>query len=169
MTLKEFTYQLTGLKDKLFRFSARIVGDNELAEDVVQDVVIKMWNKRAERDQYDNLEAYCMRMTKNLSIDKTRAKHRQNIALDKAPEPIQESPNPYQSAVQNDTMQHIHQLMQQLPEKQRMAMQLRDIEGMEYKEIAKVLEIPLNQVKVNIFRARKQIRMQLLNIESYGL
>lgn len=169
MTLKEFTYQLTGLKDKLFRFSARIVGDNDLAEDVVQDVVIKMWNKRADRDQYDNLEAYCMRMTKNLSIDKTRSKQHQNIALEKAPEPIQDSPNPYQATVHKDTMQHIHQLMQQLPEKQRMVMQLRDIEGMEYKEIAAILEIPMNQVKVNLFRARKQIRMQLLNIESYGL
>ncbi|MFT5646863.1 MAG: DNA-directed RNA polymerase specialized sigma24 family protein, partial [Aureispira sp.] len=45
----------------------------------------------------------------------------------------------------------------------------RDIEGMEYKEIAEALELPLNQIKVNLFRARKSIRKQLLNIESYGL
>ncbi|BDS12029.1 RNA polymerase sigma factor [Aureispira anguillae] len=169
MTLKEFTYQLVGLKDKLFRFSARIVGNDELAEDVVQDVVIKMWNKREERDQYENLESYCMRLTKNLSIDKTRAKNYQNIGLDKAPEPIQEALNPYQQTAHKDTISHIHQLMQNLSHKQRMVMQLRDIEGMEYQEIAQILEIPLNQVKVNLFRARKSIRKQLLNIESYGL
>jgi RNA polymerase sigma-70 factor (ECF subfamily) len=169
MTLKEFTYQLVGLKDKLFRFSARIVGDDEMAEDVVQDVVIKMWDKRENRDDYQNLEAYCMRMTKNLSIDKTRAKSFQNVSLDKAPEQIQDSYNPYQQTAENDTVSHVHQLMQNLPEKQRMVMQLRDIEGMEYKEIAAALELPLNQIKVNLFRARKSIREQLLNIESYGL
>jgi RNA polymerase sigma-70 factor (ECF subfamily) len=169
MTLKEFTYQLVGLKDKLFRFSARIVGDDEMAEDVVQDVVIKMWDKREDRDEYQNLEAYCMRMTKNLSIDKTRAKSFQNVSLDKAPEQIQSSHNPYQQTAENDTVSHVHQLMQALPEKQRMVMQLRDIEGMEYKEIAEALELPLNQIKVNLFRARKSIRKQLLNIESYGL
>lgn len=169
MTLKEFTYQLVGLKDKLFRFSARIVGDDEMAEDVVQDVVIKMWDKRENRDDYQNLEAYCMRMTKNLSIDKTRAKSFQNVSLDKAPEQIQDSYNPYQQTAENDTVSHVHQLMQNLPEKQRMVMQLRDIEGMEYKEIATALELPLNQIKVNLFRARKSIREQLLNIESYGL
>lgn len=169
MTLKEFTYQLVGLKDKLFRFSARIVGDDEMAEDVVQDVVIKMWDKREERHEYQNLEAYCMRMTKNLSIDKTRAKSFQNVSLDKAPELIQTSQNPYQQTAQNDTVSHVHELMQALPEKQRMVMQLRDVEGMEYKEIAAALELPLNQIKVNLFRARKSIRKQLLNIESYGL
>jgi RNA polymerase sigma-70 factor (ECF subfamily) len=169
MTLKEFTYQLVGLKDKLFRFSARIVGDDEMAEDVVQDVVIKMWDKRENRDDYQNLEAYCMRMTKNLSIDKTRAKSFQNVSLDKAPEQIQDSHNPYQQTAEKDTVSHVHQLMQDLPEKQRMVMQLRDIEGMEYKEIAEALELPLNQIKVNLFRARKSIRKQLLNIESYGL
>ena len=169
MTLKEFTYQLVGLKDKLFRFSARIVGNDELAEDVVQEVVIKMWNRREERNDYQNLESYCMRMTKNLSIDKTRAKNYQNVSLDKAPEPVQDSYPPYQQTAQKDTLQHIHQMMQTLPEKQRMVMQLRDIEGMEYKEIAAILDIPLNQVKVNLFRARKKIKMQLLNIESYGL
>jgi RNA polymerase sigma-70 factor (ECF subfamily) len=169
MTLKEFTYQLVGLKDKLFRFSARIVGDDEMAEDVVQDVVIKMWDKRENRHEYKNLEAYCMQMTKNLSIDKTRAKSFQNISLDLAAEQIQDSQNPYQQTAQNDTFSQVHKLMQTLPEKQRMVMQLRDIEGMEYKEIAEALELPLNQVKVNLFRARKSIRTQLLNIESYGL
>ena len=169
MTLKEFTYQLVGLKDKLFRFSSRIVGDDEIAEDVVQDVVIKMWDKRESRDEYQNLEAYCMRMTKNLSIDKTRAKSFQNVSLDKAPEQIQDSHNPYQQTAENDTVFHVHQLMQDLPEKQRMVMQLRDIEGLEYKEISAALELPLNQIKVNLFRARKSIRKQLLNIESYGL
>lgn len=169
MTLKEFTYQLIGLKDKLFRFSTRIVGDTELAEDVVQDVVVKMWDNREKRDEYKNLEAYCMQMTKNISVDKIRSKNYQNLSLEEVVETAQDTHTPYHQIAQKDTLQHIHQLMQQLPEKQRMVMQLRDIEEMEYNEIAQVLEISLDQVKVNLFRARKSIREQLLNIESYGL
>lgn len=169
MTLKEFTYQLTAIKDKLFRFSQRIVGDQETAEDVAQEVVMKLWKQREQRDQYQNLEAYCMRLTKNLSIDKTRAKHQQNVSLDQAPTPVQQSHTPYQQTAHNDTLTHIARYMQQLPEKQRLVMQLRDVEGMDYKGIADVLEIPLAQVKVNLFRARKTIRQQLLTLESYGL
>lgn len=169
MTLQEFTYQLTAIKDKLFRFSQRIVGDQETAEDVVQEVVIKLWNQRDKRGEYQNLEAYCMRLTKNLSIDKTRAKHQQNVSLEQAPTPVQQSHTPYQQAAHNDTLQHIARYMQQLPEKQRLVMQLRDVEGMDYKSIADVLEMPLAQVKVNLFRARKTIRQQLLTLESYGL
>jgi len=169
MTLKEFTYQLVGLKDKLFRFSTRIVGDKELAEDVVQDVVVKMWDNRENRHQYQNLESYCMQMTKNLSIDKKRSKNYQNLSLDQVVESAEDKNTPYHQVAQKDTIQHIHQLMAQLSEKQRMVMQLRDIEEMEYNEIATILDISLDQVKVNLFRARKTIREQLLNIESYGL
>ncbi len=169
MTLKDFTYQLIGLKDKLFRFSTRIVGDDELAEDVVQDVVVKMWDNREKRDEYQNLESYCMQMTKNLSIDRKRSKSYQHVSLDHVLEPTQETDTPYHQTEHNDTLKHIHELMEKLPEKQKLVMQLRDIEWMEYNEIATVLDIPLNQVKVNLFRARKSIREQLLNIESYGL
>jgi RNA polymerase sigma-70 factor (ECF subfamily) len=169
MTIKEFTYQLLGLKDKLFRFSARIVGDTELAEDVVQEVVIKMWDKRESRDEYENLESYCMRITRNMSIDKIRSKNYQHLSLDHVSETVEENGSPYEHTAQDDTLSHVHKLMEALPEKQKMVMHLRDIEGRDYQEIAEILEISLSQVKVSLFRARKKIRTQLLNIESYGL
>ncbi|MCP4441975.1 MAG: sigma-70 family RNA polymerase sigma factor [Aureispira sp.] len=169
MNRKEFTYQLLNIKDKLYRFARRIVGREDEAEDVVQEVVIKLWKKHEGGEQYNNLEAYGMRMTKNLSLDKLKSKHKQNQQLETITEPTTSSLNPYQVAEQSDTLGRIHGLMQSLPEKQRMVMQLRDIEGMTYQEIAEVLDIPMNQVKVNLFRARKQIKEQLLNIESYGL
>ena len=170
MTIKEYTYQLISIKDKLFRFAKRIVGNEAMAEDIVQDVVVKMWDKRTERDTCKNLEAYCMRITKNLSLDKKKAKSFNVVGLEQAMIVApSNSSTPYQTTARQDTLQHIHQLIQTLPEKQQMVIQLRDIEGMEYKEIATVLDIPMNQVKVNLFRARKTIRKKLINIESYGL
>ena len=66
-------------------------------------------------------------------------------------------------------MRQIHQFIGALPNKQKLVIQLRDIEGLSYKEISDALEIDLNQVKVNLFRARKAVRENLININAYGL
>ena len=68
-----------------------------------------------------------------------------------------------------DGLQWIHRLFQLLPEKQRTVLQLRDIEGKSYKEIAAFLEISEEQVKVNIFRARQRIKSEFEKIDRYGL
>ena len=167
--LEEFQTQVLPIKDKLYRFSHRIVGDSAEAQDVVQEVFIKMWHKRAEMAQYANVEAWCMRMTKNLSIDKLRSKHRKMVSLDATYNMETSTTTPDKAAEMSDTVNQIHQMMEALPPKQKMVMQLRDIEGMTYQEIADALEINVNQVKVNLFRARKTIREQLLKAESYGL
>ncbi len=169
MILEDYKKLVLPIKNKLFRFSLRIVGNVAEAEDVVQEVFIKVWNKRQELDAYKNVEAWCMTLTKNLSIDKIRSKHRRVGALQDTFDMPSPSATPYQTTVTNDTMSRIEKMMATLPEKQRMIMQLRDIEEMSYKEIAEILKISLDQVKINLFRARKEIRSQLLNSESYGL
>ncbi len=169
MIIEDYKKLILPIKDKLFRFSLRIVGNPAEAEDVVQEVFIKVWNKRSEVESYKNIEAWCMTLTKNLSIDKLRSKHRRVNALSDTYNMPSESASPYQVTATNDTLGRIQKMMDALPEKQRMVMQLRDIEGMSYKEIAEILSITLDQVKINLFRARKSIRAQLLNSESYGL
>ena len=169
MIIEDYKKLVLPIKNKLFRFSLRIVGNVAEAEDVVQEVFIKVWNKRNEIESFNNLEAWCMTLTKNLSIDKLRSKHRRVDALPDSYDMPSQSVSPYQATVANDTISRIEKMMTALPEKQRMVMQLRDIEGMSYKEIAEILKITLDQVKINLFRARKDIRSQLLNSESYGL
>ena len=91
--------------------------------------------------------------------------------LDDSSEPPDQSygSNPEEQAVQRDRVQLVRRLIDQLPEKQRSCMQLRDIEGKSYKEIAEVMDISEQQVKINIFRARQAIRQKYLETESYGL
>jgi len=169
MSLEVFKKQVFPIKDKLYRFALRIVGNGAEAEDVVQEVFIKLWSKNQDLDQLNNVEAWCMKMTKNLSIDKLRSKHQRVGAFQEGFDIKDGVANPYQITAQNDTIEQVRQLMQSLPEKQRMTMQLRDIEGMTYEEITVALDISLNQVKVNLFRARQQIRKALLNNQQYGL
>ena len=68
-----------------------------------------------------------------------------------------------------DRLALVRRLIDSLPEKQRSVMQLRDIEGKSYKEIANIMAISEEQVKVNIFRARQAIRQKFLETEKYGL
>ena len=77
--------------------------------------------------------------------------------------------NPYERTVQREKVQIVRQLIDALPEKQRACMQLRDIEGKTYKDIATVLGITEEQVKVNIFRARQTIKQQFERYDNYGL
>lgn len=165
--IKDFKTRVVPIKDKLYRLALRIVGDDGEAKDVVQEVLIKVWNKREEMHLYKNMEAWCMRLTKNLSIDKLRSKHRRVVPLEGAVTAIKTEFTPYQQTAMKDTVDYIHRLMEELPLKQKMVMQLRDIEGMTYQEIAQALDISLNQVKVNLFRARKTIRKKLTQSESY--
>ncbi|MEM1321055.1 MAG: sigma-70 family RNA polymerase sigma factor [Bacteroidota bacterium] len=169
MSLKDFTQLVLPYKNKLYRFALRIVGNGAEAEDVVQEVMIKMWKNREEWNQYQNVEAWCMRLTKNLSIDKLRSKHRRTDHLTEDYGFRAPTASPYRQTELNDTVARVKAMMAQLPEKQRMVMQLRDIDGMTYQEIAEHLSITLDQVKVNLFRARKKIKAQLLNREAYGL
>jgi len=167
MKTEKYMERVLPYKNKLFRFSLRIVDNVAEAEDVVQEVFIKIWQKRSELDQYENLEAWCMRLTKNLSIDKLRSKHKRVNAIPEGLDIVGNTATPYQVTESNDTMQQIKAFMQQLPEKQKRTMQLRDIDGMSYLEIADIMNISLDQVKVNLFRARKAMKAQILNNNLY--
>ena len=111
-----------------------------------------------------------MRITKNLSLDRIRAitrKHTQPIEEGYAV--IQESLSPHESTEMLESMNRINQFIAALPEKQRQVIHLRDVEGYSYNEICEILEIDLNQVKVNLFRARNAVREKLMKINAYGL
>ncbi|MFK7950251.1 MAG: RNA polymerase sigma factor [Saprospiraceae bacterium] len=166
--LQHFKSEILPMKEKCFRVANRITGDVSEAEDVVQEVFIKVWNMRDTWSNYANLQGWTMQMTKNKAIDKTRSKHRKTTSLDGVYNMPQTGKSPEQSAVLSDTMQQIKKLMSTLPEKQRNVMQLRDFDQFTYQEIAETLNIPMNHVKVNLSRARKTVRQALIEISSVG-
>lgn len=164
-----FRDDILPLKDKLFRLALRITFDRAEAEDVVQDTMIRVWNKREEWTQFGSIEAYCLTVAKNLAIDRSQKKEAQNVELTPEMEEESEISEPYDQLVNNERMSIIHRLINELPEKQRLIMQLRDIEGESYKEIAKILNLTEEQVKVNLFRARQKVKQRYLEIDEYGL
>lgn len=153
----------------MYRLALRITLNSQEAEDVVQDTIIKLWRMHQNDSsltqeisgdaRIDNLEAYALRMVRNLALDRQRMKVNQTENIDGMD--FISSSSVEHSLEQDERINTIRNAMEQLPEKQRVAMQLRDFEGYSYKEIAEVMEITEDQVKVNIFRARQSIRSTL--------
>lgn len=165
-----FRNDVLPLKNELFRLALRITLNRAEAEDIVQDTLIKVWNRREEWNAIDSIEAFSLTVCRNLSLDRIRKKGNDNDSLEdvKAAEPLASS-NPQDRMIQTDKVHLIRQIVDGLPEKQRSCMQLRDFEGKTYKEIAGVLDISEEQVKVNIFRARQTVKQKYLKLDNYGL
>ena len=163
-----FQHDILPLKDKLYRLALRITLNPAEAEDVVQETMMKVWNRRNTWDAIENMETFCMTVCRNLALDKTRHMGNQTSSLDTEAEPTDNShhSNPEEQVIQQDRIRLVRQLIDQLPEKQRSCMQLRDIEGKSYKDIAAILQITEEQVKINIFRARQTIREQFKKADS---
>lgn len=156
-----FQTDILPLKDKLFRMALRITMQREEAEDVVQEVLIKLWNQRDSLREIVSLESYAITITRNLSLDHLRRAGNKTVSMDGEYIIPERSVNPYDSIYAQEGIRRIHALLAELPEKQRSCMQLRDFEGKNYREIADIMGITEDQVKVNIFRARKYIKEHL--------
>ena len=171
--MKKISFQndVLPLKNKLFRLALRITLNREEAEDVVQDTMIKVWNARDRWHELDSIEAYSLTIARNLSLDRIKKMDNQNDSLEEQnTERLDEtSSTPSERMIQKDKLNIVRNIINELPEKQRSCLQLRDIEGKSYKEIADILSITEDQVKVNIFRARQTVKQRFQQFDSYGL
>ena len=173
MKIVSFRNDILPLKNELYRLALRITLNRAEAEDVVQETMIKVWNRRNEWGAIDSIEAFCLTVCRNLSLDKVRRQANRGQPLDASAgaEPPDHSytSNPERQAMLHDRVQLVRRLVDSLPEKQRSVMQLRDFEGKSYKEIATVMGVSEEQVKVNLFRARQAIKKKYFETENYGL
>ena len=171
MSLTLFLSQVVPVRQKLYRFAYRLLENEEDAMDVTQDALMKVWQQQERMTDLQNMEAWCMRVVRNLALDKLKArKYRRSEELDRAgdmPEPHQ--PNPHAAAEQQDVMNNVHRIIAALPEKYRTIIQLRDIDGYSYQEIAEILSVEMSEVKINLHRARKTVREQLQKLQVYGV
>ena len=163
-----FTAIATSVRDRLYRLALRMVGDGGEAEDVVQEVLLSGWQRRQEIEQLDNPPAWLLRMTHNRAIDRLRSRKVRD-KNERAAAPADRShETPHRLVESADTLGHIHRLMQQLPTDHRSVLQLREVEGMSYREIVQATGMTLEQVKVNLHRGRNKLRQLLLNEKIVG-
>jgi RNA polymerase sigma-70 factor (ECF subfamily) len=158
------------LKNELYRLALRITLNSAEAEDVVQDTLIKVWDKRDSWQEINSVEAFSLTICRNLALDRLKKKSNDNLSIEEeSTEPVSATSNPLEQTLQNDRIDQVRRLINELPEKQRSCIQLREFEGKSYKEVAEVLGISEEQVKVNIFRARQTIKQRFEKLDQYGL
>lgn len=170
MYQNRFHTDILPLKNQLYRLALRITLNSAEAEDIVQETLIKVWNRRESWDKIDNMEAFCFTVCRNLSLDSIKRHGNRNATLDEGQaEQPSNMPTPSEHTIEHDQLAIVRKLVDALPEKQRSCIQLRDFEGKSYKDIAIILGITEEQVKVNIFRGRQTIKQKFQGLDQYGI
>ena len=162
MNLEEFKINVLPLQDKIYGFSCRLMGDAEEARDVVQEIYVKLWRLREKLHTYRNLEAFAMTVTRNLCLDKLRA--RRTVSMDGPyfPEEEDTGQQPDEMLENANAAKLARDIINDLPEQQRSVIHLRDVEGYEFEEIGEMTGMNINNVRVVLSRARKKVREELL-------
>ncbi|MCU0352346.1 MAG: sigma-70 family RNA polymerase sigma factor [Cytophagales bacterium] len=163
MDLQHFKTSVLPSKNKLFRFAKRFLDSPADAEDVVQDVFMRLWDIREQLDAYNSVEALAMKITKNMCLGRLRSKKNQFASIDDHEE-ASVAVLPDKSYEAWETRKVIEQVIEQLPATQRIVLQLRDVEEYELEEIAEIIQRDEAYVRVNLCRARKKMREILIQM-----
>ncbi|MCF6167070.1 sigma-70 family RNA polymerase sigma factor [Lutibacter sp.] len=168
MKQSEFLKTVMPFKDKVFRVAKRLLVSTEEAEDATQELFFKLWKNRSKLKDYKNIEAFAMTMTKNYCFDRLKSKQANNLKLIHSN--YKEKNTSLDRRMElNDSVSIVHQLIENLPEQQKLIIQLRDIEQYEFVEIAEMLNLQPTAIRVTLSRARKTIREQLIKQHNYGI
>mgnify|MGYP006109734871 FL=1 len=167
MKQKEFLNTILPCKNILYRLAKRLLVSSDEAEDAVQEVFLKLWKGRDKIDNYRSPEAFAITMTKNYCLDRLKSKQASNLKI--VHNNYKNSENIERTIEGNEGVELVTKIMETLPEKQKMIMQLRDIEQFEFAEISQMLEINETAIRVALSRARKVVREQLIKQYNYGI
>jgi len=159
MNRESFSILVQELSRKLFSFAFRILRNQEEAEDVVQEIFIKLWNMREKLNDYRSIDALAATMTRNHCIDLLRKqKNEFKGEVDFNNYSNLTANSPFENMVLKETGMIIEGIIEKMPENIRTVLRLHDIDGKSYEEIASVTGLNVNTLRVNISRARKLIR-----------
>ncbi|MCD8264381.1 MAG: RNA polymerase sigma factor [Tannerellaceae bacterium] len=163
MELGEFKIKIIPLREKLLNFSFKLMEDRAEAEDIVQEAFLKLWCIWHKLDEYRSVEALAMQVTKNLALDKLRARRPEEIPVENLQ--FEAGPaDPSRRLEEQEAVEHIRSLIGELPSLQQAIIRMKDIEGYELAEIAEITGTQIEAVRVNLLRARKKVREQFLHL-----
>lgn len=167
MDLQEFKIKVLPAKQKLYRLALFLLHDKEEAEDILQDVFLKLWTQKDKLDAYNSVEALAMTITKNLCLDKLKAGKRKQMVDVTGMDLNSGDMTPYQHSELTDSMNNVQKLLETLPEQQKLVLHLRDVEGYSFEEIEQITSLTVNNLRVILSRARKSVRDGFLKLENY--
>ncbi len=168
MNQNQFIQTINPFKDKLFRLAKRLLISTEEAEDATQEILVKLWTKNENLEKLNSVEAMAMTMTKNYCLDQLKSKRASNLSIAHN-NFLDNSANLQQQIEDTDSLKWVEKTINQLPEQQKIIIQLRDIEQLEFEEIAKIMDMTEATIRVALSRARKTIRENITKTHNYGI
>ncbi len=151
-----FNRSVTPLRDKMFRFAQSILLSRDEAEDVTHDLLERLWCRQERLAECRNLDAFVMTAVRNACCDRLRSREaaaRHGEEWRRTVAPVGES-----AAEGWELREMVRRAIARLPERQREAVHLKDIEGYETHEVAELLAADDAQVRVLLSRARRRLR-----------
>jgi len=166
MVTRDFKTKVLPVSKKLLRFATFFLKNEDEAKDVVQDVFLKLWQKKDALAEIENIEAFAMRMTRNRCLDLIKANKVVYIDAEIERKLKEETVDVHSKLELSESANQIKILINKLPDLQRTVMHMRDIQQLTYEEIEEVTEIKINAIRVNLSRARKKVRDEFLRMNS---
>jgi len=168
MNQNTFISLINPVKDKMYRLALRLLISKESAEDATQEVFLKLWNGNEKIKDYANLEAFAMTVTRNYCLDQLKSKQNSNLKM------VHNNYESHERSIHDqlettDELEQVSQIIESLPEQQKIIFQLRDIEQYEFEEIAEITKMNETAIRVALSRVRKKIREELLKKHNYGI
>ena len=164
MELNQFKITVVPLRGKLLNYARKLTDDSSDAEDVVQEVMLKLWNIRQKLEEYNSIEALAVRITHNLCMDMWRSKRTDQVSLDQVPV-VSQTVNPERVLEGNDEIRLMREIISSLPTLQQTIIRMKDIEEYETEEIAQITGCSSESIRSNLSKTRKKVRDIYLKIK----
>lgn len=168
MDLQAFKQRILPVQGRLFRLAQLFLRNREEAEDALQDVLLRLWSNRQQLDAYHSVEALAVQMTKNLCLDKLKAHNKRKMADEGDLVSMQaDGVSPYQQLEFADSADLIRNLIDAMPDQQKLILHLRDVEEYSFEEIEQITGLSVNNIRVILSRARQRLRDNYVKANDY--
>lgn len=166
MTAEEFKNKIIPFSRKLYPMLFRILKDEEETRDALQDLMVKLWNKRGDLEKCSNQTAYIITVAKNYSFDLLKKKRPVRISEKEKYKILNLEADGVQHEIK-EKYEHVHKTINKLPEKYRTIIQLRDIDGFSFDEIKEMTGFEITYLRVILSRARLKVKQEVEKIYDY--
>jgi len=165
-----FEMLFTKYYQDLCSFSNLIISNQQLAEEVVADVFVKIWQKKEKIDIKTSVKSYLYKSTKNTTISYIRKKRINEISLDEIFNLQEEnSSNPELLIIQDETLEQIKDVLSILPKKSKLVFQMHRFNQLKYKDIAEIMNVSVKSVEKHMSKSMKILREYKINQEKIAM
>lgn len=160
MNQPQFIAVFKEVQHKMYFLSKRLLTSHEEAADAVQEVMVKLWEKRDTLEEVKNKEAYAMQMVKNFSLDRLKSKQASHLRIVHH-NYEDDLLNAHEEMEREAKVSMVQKVINTLPDQYKMVLQLRDIQQYDYEAIERIMDMKATAVRVTLSRARKMLKEKI--------